>query len=531
MEGVRYVRSIEKEKIMHRKLCLKRKWTGGVVKIFFYSVMVISLMALWTNPSMAREFELGGKPVTVMGYLNQSFGFGVAGKNDFDTKQAYQSALMQGLLEVEVDLNRDLRFFGSVGLNVDWAYPTLQRDSEWRDKDFDKSYDDLFIFGEGRDIIQELHTTWTPKDWFLRVGKQIVVWGETDGFRLMDQINPLDQRRGLGDIEFENTVLPLWLLRAEYYVPLDSSWLQDLGFEFIFNPNPDFRGDEALVPGNDESGIWAPMIKIRQGGDYSYLGSFNASIDEPTDWSSEGFEYGLRIKSVIKDTIITLNGFYGRDNLPALLAENRLPQVEQNDWDGRTVIHPYFKGYYPLFRFVGFTLTKDFQNLYFSKLGGVAPVLRVEAFYAFNNTFVTAGNTYSKNDEMRYSIGIDWKVWIRPLNPRAAFMISPQFFHRIIRDHEKDLTYDGKKVRKDNYSASLLLNTTYFHNKVQPVFFWLRDISQKSNFFKIQCTYEHSDIWSYTLGTLLFNGAKTGQGFQPLTNKDQVFFTVGYRFQ
>ena len=90
--------------------------------------------------------------------------------------------------------------------------------------------------------------------------------------------------------------------------------------------------------------------------------------------------------------------------------------LEQNDWDGRTVIHPYYKGYYPLFRFVGFTLTKDFENLYFSKLGGVAPVLRIEAFYAFNNTFVTAGNTYSKNDEMRYSIGIDWKVWIRPIN-------------------------------------------------------------------------------------------------------------------
>jgi hypothetical protein len=38
--------------------------------------------------------------------------------------------------------------------------------------------------------------TWTPGDFLFRVRKQIVRWGETDGFRLMDQINPLDQRRG-----------------------------------------------------------------------------------------------------------------------------------------------------------------------------------------------------------------------------------------------------------------------------------------------------------------------------------------------
>ncbi len=515
---------------MHRNVWLKRKWIRNAVGTF-YSLVAISLMVLWAQPVMAVDFELGGKPVTIMGYLNQGFSFGVVGSKPFDTKQDYQAALMQGLVEVRMAFSRQLKFFGSVGLNADWAYPTLQRDSEWRDKDFDKSYDDLFIYGEGRDILQELHMTWTPQNWFLRAGKQIVVWGETDGFRLMDQINPLDQRRGLADIEFENTVLPIWLLRAEYYVPLESGWLQDLGFEFIFNPNPDFRGDQSIVPGNDEAGIWAPMIKIRNGRDYSYLGSFDASIDEPTDWDDEGFEYGLRIKSVIKDTIITLNGFYGRDNLPALLAKNQLPRIETNDWDGRSVIHPAFTGKYPLFRFVGFTLTRDFENLYLSQLGGVAPVLRIEAFYAFDNTFVTAGNEYSKHDEMRYAIGIDWKVWIRSINPRAAFMISPQFFHRKIRDHEDGLTYDGKKVRDDNYSASLMINTTYFHNKIQPMFFWLRDISQKSNLFKIQVTYERSDVWNYTLGTLLLNGAKTGQGFQPLTNKDQIYFTIGYRFQ
>ncbi len=36
----------------------------------------------------------------------------------------------------------------------------------------------------------------TNNQFYFRVGKQIVQWGETDGFLLMNQINPIDQRRG-----------------------------------------------------------------------------------------------------------------------------------------------------------------------------------------------------------------------------------------------------------------------------------------------------------------------------------------------
>jgi len=197
------------------------------------------------------------------------------------------------------------------------------------------------------------------------------------------------------------------------------------------------------------------------------------------------------------------------------------------------------EGYYPLIRFVGVTLTRDFEKLYIRALGGVAPVLRLEALYAFDNTFETGptigratfGTTFEEYDEVRWVIGIDWKVWLRFLNERAAFLISSQFFHRKIIDYPSyNLTQSGILVRNDNYKATLMINTTYFHNKIVPLFFWMRDISEKANLFKIQVTYERSDVWNYTLGVLLLNGEKTSRGFEVLTNKDQVFFTVGYRF-
>ena len=504
-----------------------------------YGIVMITILLFLTHPAMAIDFALGGKPGRIMGYVNQGVQVGLAG-DEFDTKSGFQSALFQVLVETEFDMSPDFRLFGSVGCNADWAYPILSSDSEWEDKDFDDSYDNLFIYSHRRDILREFHFTWTPGNWYFRVGKQIVKWGETDNIRIMDQVNPADTRRGITDVEFETTILPIWLVRIEYFLQPDSSWLQDLGFEFIFNPNADFRGDVGITLGNDVAGIWAPNIELRPGAaigglpypyDVIHLGSMIAAIDEPSNFSDEGFEYAFRIKSVMWDTIVTLNYFYGRDNNPVTGAGTALPGIERSADDGRFILHPPMAGYYPLIRFAGFTLTRDFPNLYLSALGGVAPVLRLEAFYAFDNTFATAAGPFREYDEIRWAIGIDWKVWIRSINPRAAFMISPQFFHRKIEDAPSTgLTSTTGAVRDDNYTATLMINTTYFHNKIAPMVVWQRDISEKANMFILQVGYERSDVWNYTLGVLLVNGEKNQAGMEPLTNKDHVFFTVAYRF-
>jgi hypothetical protein len=356
----------------------------------------------------------------------------------------------------------------------------------------------------------------------------------------MDQINPVDQRRGITDVEFETTILPIWLVRSEYYFQPDSSWLQDLGLEFIFNPNADFREDEVITPGNDVAGIWAPNVKIPLPplpifpNRYMHLGSLDAFIDRPDSFDDDGFEYGFRVKAVINDTIVTLNAFYGRENSPITINDtSRLPRLELDSAeDGRAIFHPPVRGHHALIRFAGFTVTRDFENLYISALGGVAPVFRLEALYAWENTFSADGGTrFKKYDEVRWALGIDWKIWWRLINERAAFMISPQFIHRkILNAPSKGLTSTTGPVRDDNYQTTLMMNTSYFHNKFVPMFVWVRDIRERSNMFIMQATYERSDKWNYTLGTVLYNGEKSEAAFDALTNKDHVFFTVGFRF-
>ena len=498
--------------------------------------VLVGLFTLFSVvPAKAVKFDVAGKPMEITGYVNQGIAYGL--KSDkFDTMDNINSMVFQALLEVGYQFNNELKFFGSGNLNIDWMYAADGFDSsDWKDKKFDES-DDLEVLDEFGDILKEFHVTWTPGDFYIRVGKQIVSWGEMDAFRIMDQINPVDQRRGVSDVEFESTIIPIWLLNASYFMPVDSSWLEDLEFQFVFNPNADFRGNEGLFAGNDASGVWGANVEA---GPNIYLGSFISDIEEPDEWDTDGFEYGIRLRAMIKGSLLSLHYFYGIDN-DAVIRLNGAPVPEISDWDRSLILHLPVAGYYPRFKMAGLTFTKDFENLYIDALGGVAPTLRLETFYSFNKTFSVAPDAvglpldFDKFDELRWGVGIDWKVKINWLNPRANIMISPQFFQRRIQDYPDAATLvegaDGHNVWETMNSHSLILQTSYFHNKLTPTAVWIHEHTNKANFLKFQLLYEHSHVWNYTLGVLSFQGYFPGNSYHAFRNKDQIYFTISYRF-
>lgn len=496
---------------------------------------VAALVLFFASPGTAlEETQLFGNPLTVSGFINQGAGYGIAGDH-FDTKEGWQSFYFDLLLETKYVVNPDFSMFVSGILSGDWAYEILSDNDEWNAKGFNKSRDNLAYDTEPRDLIQECHFTWAPGNFLFRVGKQIVVWGETDSVRLMDQINPLDQSRGITDVEFESTIVPIWLVRSEYFFEPDSNWLQDLGLEIIFNPNADFVADKGPAPGNDFAGIWGADVQIPLGGpfpmDFAHLGSLRTDLEHPDSFDPDYFEYGLRLKAVVNDTIMTFNYFYGRDNSPVAKMTGAPPAMTPSEYDGRLIFNIDYEGYYPLFRMAGFTIARDFENLNISALGGVAPIFRVEAFYAFDNTFAGAAG-FEEHDEYRYAVNAEWKIKVSSLNPRAYFTILAQFDNRHIMDYPSSggLNSTTGAVEDDNYRGFALLKTTYFHNKLEPQIVWIEDFTNESTTNILQLKYEYNDSWDFTLGTVLINGRKVGAGYQPLENKDHIFFTASYQF-
>ncbi len=83
-----------------------------------------------------------------------------------------------------------------------------------------------------------------------RVGRQQVIWGESDQFRLMDIINPLDTTWHLQQEDWDKLRIPLWLVKGIYDFgdvgPFSNSFA-----ELVFNPG-DFQ------PGNKVEFLPAP---------------------------------------------------------------------------------------------------------------------------------------------------------------------------------------------------------------------------------------------------------------------------------
>jgi hypothetical protein len=137
---------------------------------------------------------------------------------------------------------------------------------------------------------------------------------------------------------------------------------------------------------------------------------------------------------------------------------------------------------------------------------------------------------------MRYAIGVDWKIKVNWLNPRSYFLISPQFYHRHVMDYPSGYPLNQNAsttpVRENTYQTSLMINTTYFHNKLEPSFFWLANWTEKDKggFFRFQLKYEYSNQWDFSLGTIIINGQRLNFGMEPIEDKDHIYLTAAFRF-
>ncbi len=64
------------------------------------------------------------------------------------------------------------------------------------------------------DFFRELYVDTKISDWYLRLGKQQVVWGTADGIKLLDIINPTDFRE-VNQNSPEDARIPVWMINAE----------------------------------------------------------------------------------------------------------------------------------------------------------------------------------------------------------------------------------------------------------------------------------------------------------------------------
>ena len=170
-----------------------------------------------------------------------------------------------------------------------------------------------------------------------------------------------------------------------------------------------------------------------------------------------------------------------------------------------------------------------------SALGGVNPLIRLEVRYQWEKVFADADQTmYIESDYLDTGIGIDWKVKIPALNPRAYFTVAPQFLYARIMDYPDDVQLndvdDGFLPDQDYYTGTLLLNTSYFNGKLIPQFAIAYLFNNEASLLLPSLTYLMSNSWHFTIEAVFLGGKKENVPVWLFRKNDYIAFKVKYNW-
>ncbi|WP_419659241.1 DUF1302 family protein [Desulfosarcina variabilis] len=153
-----------------------------------------------------------------------------AGETDWRGLSSLKTELF---LEFDAKLEDGWQVYASCRADYDFAYPINGRDA----------YTDAVLDAYESEVdVREMYLMGSPaRQWDIKVGRQIVVWGTSDNIRVVDVINPLDLRMpGITDIE--DLRLPVTLSKLDYYWgAFNLSGI--LIHEVRFNENPPYGSD------------------------------------------------------------------------------------------------------------------------------------------------------------------------------------------------------------------------------------------------------------------------------------------------
>jgi hypothetical protein len=169
-------------------------------------------------------------------------------------------------------------------------------------------------------FVREIYFDIEYKDLFLRIGKQQIVWGKTDAFRLQDKINPLDFGYHNFFPDLEERRIPQLALDAIYsfgsYGPI-----QDVSLEvaWVFDH---FMADQFGQCGEPYAFTASCEARADAGG--HQLSNFSLAAVNEVEWKLKNTEPGARLEFRLDEPSISFSFsfFYHHQDLPVARFKN-----------------------------------------------------------------------------------------------------------------------------------------------------------------------------------------------------------------
>lgn len=402
-----------------------------------------------------------------------------------------------------------------------------------------------------------------------RVGKQQVVWGRTDLFRVLDIVNPVDYSRNNIYDELEDIRIPMWIFSAEYRNG-PTGFMDDFNVQLIWNFDK-FRPNNLGQAGTpyqilDAGSFFRGMKNLwDNGGTVSNFANGFITTDfgphqigirdvDMPGWSLSNTQTGLKIEGVWGDFGWSVNGMTFRSQLPSLRA-GEVPAInpflgEQFPADALYPGHPGENGATERDYLIAFDICFPRVNLiggsidYFSQI--IDTVFRFELAWTEGEEFANTleRRLFSESDVIRYVIGADKNIFIRPLNRTKAFLFSFQLFGQHLlqyENHATELTGTAHPITgaifgnagmadwEYNWIATFLIKGWWMNDQLSPQIIAAHDFKARATVVAPSIEWLITDNWrvnvglnykfgrDYTSGEFLFDDARSANPYFPFT--------------
>jgi len=467
---------------------------AGIVLIFI-SVFTCLLVLSSSQVTFAYWQSEDGR-IYITGWAENLMSYRLFDRPRSDPGPGYDAGDIQTFrntlqIETNVRLSPNCEFFvigrawwdGSVTLDSDLPDIIKDEHASHRGPDMDKDID-----------LREWYMTARAGDFTFRIGRQQVIWGESDALRMADIINPLDLSWHYIFEGWEDIRIPLRMVNV-MYEPYTQNQFR---LQLIWIPE-DFRPWQ-WAP---EGAPWALPIPGLQ----AFWDQQGKELPDRHDLSNG--EFGARVQATAGGWEFSLFDFYSRvDNFVYSLDFTHSPLPLKFEWPRTNVIGGTFN---------------VFNNF-------TATVFRGECAYTMDQPYQSALlNEIIEKDTFAFMLGFDRPTMWTAIN-RRSFFISGQFFHKRILDYDSNIVSLDMSTDKTQSIVSLLINTTYWHDSITPQFLGVVDFSG-NGFLQPSIKYAPTDLWEFALSANFMWGSSDVDGYWgPMRRNDEIYTRLRIKF-
>ena len=362
---------------------------------------------------------------------------------------------------------------------------------------------------------RELFIQWSRGPVRIRAGKQQLVWGEADGIKVLDILNPQDFREYILP-DFSESRIPLWAVSFD--VDFGGSGFADFmpegsSFQVVFIPDPSVHQVPDIENlGGDPDAPYAPTserIVPRPPSQFASAVDFQAT-QENQKWKPSKFDVGARVTLPVGRVDTALYYFWKIDDFPVIAYGPASIQL-----DGTRL-------------FLAVPVSLEYRRYHMAGASTSAAigdwVIRTEFSYTFGRNLSSLyvvppsvindpNDQVDESDDVAWVVGLDWFGF-------SDTLLSMQVFQNIVVQHN-----DLMLRREVETAITFFAQRKFMNDRLSAELMLIQGVNDGDGLVRPRLEYEWTDSFSSWVAGDVFYGTRDGY-FGQYDSNDRVVFGI-----